>query len=102
MFTIAMTSFREVVLRLLKKGKCKDCGKKCDMEVKKTFCVLKIFFVPVCKFSVNYEMRCTECGHGTIVSKEIGKKLEQDASYNVKYSDLASGQEIERTYERMV
>ena len=102
MFTIAMTSFKEVVLRLIKKAKCKDCGKKCDMEVKKTFCVLKIFFIPVHKFAINYEMRCTECGHGIVVPTETGKKIEKDENYNVKYSDLSSGQEIERTYERML
>lgn len=101
MFTIAMTSFKEIVLRVLKKCKCKDCGKKCDMEVKKSYLVLKIFFFPVYKFSKSYQVRCTGCGHAIEVPNEIGDKLDKDKNFNVKYSDISSGPVIEREYERM-
>ena len=79
---------KEKIIKETQRIYCKGCNDYIEGKIIKVYSFFHFFFIPLFKWNEKYYVIYNNCDHVYSISKEKGKSIEHDESYEISYWDL--------------
>lgn len=79
---------KEKIIKETQRIYCKGCNDYIEGKIIKVYSFFHFFFIPLFKWNEKYYVIYNNCNHVYSISKEKGKSIEHDESYEISYWDL--------------
>ena len=79
---------KEKIIKETQRIYCKGCNDYIEGKIIKVYSFFPFFFIPLFKWNEKYYVIYNNCDHVYSISKEKGKSIEHDESYEISYWDL--------------